>query len=203
MASPLLAVHSWPASAPSLRAASQAQQQVLVIGVSVPISTQRADARERIRIAVREALAILLELPPEKIELRSVPGQPLRIELPGRCIGLSISHEPGLALGAICLGGAVGIDLMRVGDRSDWEQNWQAVAHDYLGAQACARIARHPPALRPYAFAQEWTRLEAGLKCHGLALTEWQPALEHSMRRCRMSGLDLPAGLVGTVATYA
>lgn len=202
MASPSLAVHRWPLPAPSVRAASQAQQGLLVIGVATPMSSNRDFGRARIRQALRAALAILLDLPPEAIELRSVPGQPLRIArpaLPGQRIGLSVSHQPGLVLGAICLQGAVGIDLMQVEDHA--EQDWQAVARDYLGPHACARIARHPPALRPQAFAQEWTRLEAGLKCHGQALTEWQPALERSMQRCRLSGLALPAGLVGSVAT--
>jgi 4'-phosphopantetheinyl transferase len=205
MVSPLLAVpvpvHMWPKSAHLVRAASHAQGGLLVIGVATPMSAQREVGRERIRIAVRQTLGALLGRPPDTIALISAPGRPLRADLPDHRIGLSISHEPGLALAAICVRGAVGIDLMRIEEQTGGEQNWQAVARDYLSSRACARIAAHPPALRPLAFAQEWTRHEACLKCHGLALTEWHPALEYDIGRCRMSALDLPAGLVGTVAT--
>lgn len=205
MAGPLLAVHPWPGSAHLLRAASQQQNGLIVIGVTTPMTTQRELSRQRIRIAVHEALVVLLALPPEAIQLLSVPGQPPQIKLPAfpaQRIGLSISHEPGLTLAAICLRGAIGIDLMRSEDHPDSQQDWQAVVRDYLGPQACARINGNPPAVRPLAFAQEWTRLEAVLKCHGQALTEWNPELEHRMLRCHMSELDLPAGLVGTVATH-
>lgn len=197
MASRLLTVLPWPGSAPLLRSVSQAQSGLLIIGLVTPQTANRSFARERVRIAVREALGILLECPPKAIELISQPGQPMRVELPGQRIGLSVSHEPGLTLAAICLRDRVGIDLVRIEHRADWEQ----VARDYLGAQARVRIALSSPKLRPYVFAREWTRLEACLKCHGLALTEWHPKLENDMMRCCMSGLNLPEGLVGTVAT--
>lgn len=195
-------VYIWPESAHLLRPASQMSSDLLVLGVTTPSTANRDFGRQHIRLALRQALAVLLERPSEAIQLTSAPGQALQIDVPdqpNQRIGLSISHEPGLTLGAICLHGAVGIDLMRVENQVDWHP----VARDYLGPHACARIAAHPPALRPLAFAQEWTRREACLKCHGQALTEWQPTLEHDMLRCRMSALDLPAGLVGTVATLS
>lgn len=199
---PAIPVHIWPESAHLLRPASQMQSDLLVLGVATPGTTNRDFGRTQIRLALRQALGILLARPPEAIQLASAPGQALQIDVsdrPNQRIGLSISHEPGLTLGAICLRGAVGIDLMRVEHQADWHP----VARDYLGPHACARIAAHQPALRSLAFAQEWSRHEAGLKCHGHALTEWQPALEHDMLRCRLSALDLPAGLVGTVATLS
>jgi len=42
--------------------------------------------------------------------------------------------------------------------------------------------------------------MEAGLKCLGIGLQEWCPALVRQLESCRLIELDLPAGLCGTVA---
>lgn len=172
-----------------------------MLGVATPDTAVRDVARQLARQALREALGILLERPSEAMRLSSQPGQPLRLDLPGPHIGLSVSHERGLTLAAIHPGGAVGIDLMQVEQRFDWLPDWEPVARAYLGGRASDRIARQPPAERAHAFAREWTRLEAFLKCHGLPLQEWCPALERKLMRCRFFQLDLPEGFVGTLAT--
>jgi 4'-phosphopantetheinyl transferase len=175
----------------------------IVISVATPDTTIRHIARARIRSALRETLGRLLNHPPEAIPLISQPGQPLRLELPGHAIGLSVSHEAGLSVAAIHRHGAVGIDLMRVGAAPDWMSDWETVALDYLGRQARDRIARHAPAQTAQAFAHEWTRVEACLKCLGLPLQEWSPALQRRLSRCRVVGLELGEGWAGALAVPA
>jgi len=159
-----LIVHPWPGPVPALK------DGVFVIGVQT--SPQRARARAQIREAVLQALAAVLRLPPEVISITSPPGQPPRIMLTNdaRSIGCSFAHENSYALAAINLGGAVGVDLMRVQEVPDW----QTVARDYLGPTASAALADTAISNLPAAFAQAWTRREAALKCSGQQLSEWR-----------------------------
>lgn len=194
-----VAVHPWPASRHLLDTASGIGAELLVISVATPDSTLRDTARTQVRGALREVLGLQLGCAPEAVNLQSVPGQALRVELPGHTIGtigLSASHEAGLSVAAIRRHSPVGIDIMRITPAFDW----QAVARDYLGPQAWHRIASQPAPDQPQAFAREWTRLEAGLKCLGIGLHEWNPALAHKLESCRVMELDLPAGLCGAVA---
>jgi phosphopantetheinyl transferase len=57
------------------------------------------------------------------------------------------------------------------------------------------------PEQRAAAFAQEWTCFEAGLKCLGIALTEWTPLLEQSLASCCVRALELPENYRGAMAT--
>lgn len=194
-----LVVHPWPAARDLLAASSGIPAGLLVISVATPDSTLRDTARAQLRGALREVLGLQLGCAPEAVNLVSVPGQALRIELPGHGIddiGLSASHEPGLSVAAIRQHGPVGIDIMRIAPAFDW----QPVARDYLGPQALQRIKSQPEPDQPQAFAREWTRLEAGLKCLGIGLQEWNPALTQRLESCSLMALDLPAGLCGAVA---
>ena len=204
-----LAVHPWSASrallatgfgsdSKLLAAGSSAAPDLLVISVLTPDSPLRDTARAQLRRALCEVLSLQLGCPPESIVLKSVPGQALRVELPGhgQNIGLSASHEAGLSVAALRRSGPVGVDIMRITTAFDW----QAVARDYLGPQDWRRIASHPEPEQPKAFAHEWTRLEAGLKCLGLALQEWSPALAQALESCHLRALELPADLCGAVA---
>ena len=159
-----LAVQPWPGAVPEL------QDGVFVIGVET--SPQRARARAQIREALRQALAAVLDVPPEAIGIASTLGQPPRILVAGdsRGIGCSFAHENSYALAAVNLHGAVGVDLMRVQDVPDW----QAVARDYLGPTASAALIAIASVDLPLAFAQAWTRREAALKCRSQQLSEWQ-----------------------------
>lgn len=194
-----LVVHPWPASRVLLAAGSAIPAGLVVISVATPNSTLRDAARAQLRGALREVLGLQLGCTPEAVNLLSVPGQALRIELPGHgivSIGLSASHEAGLSVAAIRQGGPVGIDIMRIMPAFDW----QAVARDYLGPQVLQRIASQPEPDQPQAFAREWTRLEARLKCLGIGLQEWCPALAQRLESCRFIELELPSGLCGAVA---
>ena len=204
-----LAVHPWPASRALVAASAGSASELLEIGTGIPAdllvisivtsdNTLRDAARAQLRSALREVLSLQLGCAPESIVLQSIPGQPLRVKKPSHSqnISLSISHEPGLSVAALRRSGPVGVDILRIASAFDW----QAVACDYLGPQAVRRIASHPEPEQPLAFAHEWTRLEAGLKCLGLALQEWNPALTERLESCRLVELDLPLGLCGAVA---
>lgn len=190
-----LAVHPWPGALPA------AHDGLIVIGIAAPPGERREVARERVRLAVRQAAAQLSAVVPEQIELASAPGQAPRLRLTRTGVtsmaGLSISHEEGLSLAAIHLHGPVGIDLMRVQDVPDW----QAVARDYLGEAMAGALARLAPPQRAIAFARAWTAREAGLKCEGLPLAEWT-ALPCAAR-WRHLELALPAGLCGSLVVKA
>ncbi|MED5596768.1 4'-phosphopantetheinyl transferase family protein [Janthinobacterium sp. P210006] len=163
---------------------------VLAIGIAAVLP--RAEARLRIRAAVREAVARWLKMDIDAISLESTPGAPPRLLLAGRPAGLSFSHDDGWSLAAIHLHGAVGIDVMRVQDIPDWRQ----VARDYLGPQVTLELASLPDAQRPLALAQAWTAREAALKCAGLPLAEWDGAAP----ACRLQLLSLPAPYAATLA---
>lgn len=186
-----LAVQAWPGPL------TATPDGLLVIACTLAHGASRAQARAHIRLAARQALAGLLGRTEEDIALESTPGQALRVRRDGRVseTGVSFSHEDGLSLAAINLHGAVGVDLMRVQQLPDW----QAVAHDYLGADAAGALARCAPALRAQAFARAWTAREAALKCHGQGLGEWTPAT--AALDCRCIELALPAGFAGMLAT--
>ena len=181
-----------------MMALTGAAPDLLVISVVTPDSPVRHVARMQLRTAVREVLGLQLDCAPDSIVLASRPGQAIRVDLPrhGIGIGLSVSHEAGLSVAAIHRCGPVGIDILRLPQEFDW----QPVARDYLGPQVLARMAALPTDQQPPAFAHEWTRLEAGLKCLGVGLQEWNPSLEKRLKSCRLARLKLPAGLFGAVA---
>lgn len=180
-------VHPWPGDVPA------PQDGVFVIRLAS--STLREVARQQVRAATGEALAAVLGIPPETIHIDSTPGQPPHITLDGdrRRIGCSFSHEEGYSLAAVSLHGAVGVDLMRVYEVFDW----QAVARDYLGPEACAALDATPADEKTLAFALAWSRHEAALKCHGMQLVEWSEdlALPATITRSTLLADNLVASL--------
>lgn len=196
-----LPVHAWPALGDKALADLHALHATTILGLTLPDTLSRPLARECVRVAVRQALAACLEQPVAAIELLARPGYPLTLAAPPIPISLSISHAPGLSVAAIHRGGDIGIDLMRVSADEGSLPDWARVAQDYLGPPARHRLAEAQPSRRAYLFAQEWTQLEAGLKCLGLALTEWTPALAQRLASCRVVALALPDNYCGAVAT--
>jgi 4'-phosphopantetheinyl transferase len=193
-------VHAWPDAAPLAVEALRGAQGLTVIHITTPDTEIRPAAREHLRTALRELLAALLQQPAATLPLVSQPGQALVLDQPGTTIGLSMSHAPGLSVAAVHRHGAVGVDVMRIGDGADWMPDWETVARDYLGAQAQSRIHQATPDQRACAFAREWTALEAGLKCLGMGLTEWTPALAQRLAACTVTAIALPPGWCGAVA---
>lgn len=164
---------------------------VLVVGIAGALP--RAEARTRIRLAIREAAAQWLGIDIDDVSVDSQPGQAPRLLMPGRAAWLSISHDDGISLAAIHLHGPVGVDVMRVVDIPDW----YALARDYLGPQVVAHLRACPDEQRALALAQAWTAREAGLKCAGLALAEW----DEDALNCDLRALEMPQDFVAMLAT--
>lgn len=169
-----------------------------LIAVPTPQTNLRGQARELVRDALRASLGKLLGCAPEAVPLDIRPGQAPVLMLPTTSIHLSISHEPGLSLAAILVGGRIGIDLMALDEASLPDQ--EALARDYLGPQAATALHGATTPQRQAAFARLWTAHEACLKCLGLPLQEWSPALARQMARCRIAELRLPANYIGAAA---
>lgn len=168
---------------------------LIVVQCACAPGGSRELARQRIRRALRQALAQRWHEPESRIEVIRVPGKAPRLTLGGApCeAGVSISHEAGLSIAAANLHGALGVDLMLVQPIPDW----QAVARDYLGPDVAARLDGDP-----HAFARAWTEREARLKCAGLPLREWTALEAERTAGCRCFAIDLPDGFVGTVAVF-
>lgn len=170
---------------------------VLFVSILHEQDVTRAEAREHIRLALREMVARELRLEVERVTLRCMPGNAPRLLLDGMPMqgGVSIAHDGRLSLAAYYADGPLGIDVMRVQDTPDWYE----VTRDYLGPQVAATLSTIPAAGRALAFAQAWTRREACLKCLGLPLSEWTelPGM------FRVQGLDVEPGYVGKAAVRA
>lgn len=192
-------VHVWPDHVHLALAELRSARALTVIRIAAPETTIRSVARAHIRVALCDTLGSLLDRPAASIPFLSQPGLPLVLDLPDTRIGLSLSHAEGLSVAALHRGGPVGVDVMRVSP--DVLPDWAAVARDYLGPPTCDQLAAVAPAQRAWAFAQAWTCWEAGLKCLGLALTEWTPGLAQRLALCRITPLDLPAPYCGALAT--
>lgn len=156
--------------------------------------TQRAQARARIRTALRELAAQQLQLGIERIALQCAPGAAPRLLVDGAAsiASVSLAHDGLLSVAAFHAHGPVGIDVMQVQHTDDW----QRVARDYLGPRVLAMLGAAAPPERALRFAGAWTEREACLKCLGLGLAEWAelPGQFHTQ------ALNLPAGYAGTVA---
>lgn len=168
----------------------------VVLMVATPDTTVRDEARELVRAALRTFLAPLIGCAPAAVPLQMAPGQAPR--LAGRPIYLSVSHEAGLSLAAVCLGRSIGVDLMRTAGAG--LPDWQALTHDYLGPEALASLLAIDVRDRQSAFARAWTRHEASLKCLGLQLREWSPDLGRQLQLCSVTDLVLPPPYVGALA---
>lgn len=195
-----VAVHPWPQGLQRAVAALRADGALTVLSVPAPLTEYRDAARAHIRTALCGTLAEFLDQPAASIHLVSHPGQAIRVARPVTGLHVSVSHAPGMSLAAVATGRAVGVDLMRLGAGAQVMPEWVQVARDYLGPVWTQLLQDAQPWQRPAAFAQAWTQLEARLKCLGLPLSEWTPALAQQLQTCPVMPLALPAGWCGAVA---
>ncbi len=182
-----------PLPVPRWPACRDPGRDLLVVAVDTPDSAMRDVARRLVRAVLREILGPL--------EFVSRPGQAIRPVNRESPVGISVSHENECSLVAVNFSGPVGVDLLRLPDRPDWQAEIPALAETYLGPGDAREIAGRPSHERVACFARAWTRHEARLKCRGLGLEEWGAALEELLSPCRVRPLLLPAGYVGAVAT--
>ncbi len=199
----LVPVYAWPQSMQLAVDELRSGQALTVISVPTPATTNRLLARDLIRTALRETLAVVLDQPAASITLVSGPGQAIWVDSPLARLHVSVSHTPGVSVAAIGRGAAIGVDLMHVDQGAEAMLDWARVALDYLGPTVTVLLQSTSPAQRPAAFAQAWTRFEACLKCLGLALTEWTPVLEQQLTTCRVMALTLPENCRGAIAINA
>ncbi len=198
-----LVVHAWPQSLQLAVDELHACQRLTVISVPTPVTTSRLLARNLIRAALCETLAVFLGQPAASVRLVSHAGRAIRVDAlpaPLARLHVSLSHAPGMSVAAIGRGAAVGVDVMHVQRGAEGMSDWARVALDYLGPTTTVLLQRTSPEQLPAAFAQAWTRFEACLKCAGLALTEWTPVLEKRLASCRVMALALPENSRGSIA---
>jgi hypothetical protein len=151
----------------------------------------REAARQRVRgLLLREAGPEIAA--PFLAATRVAPGA-------GRA---SISHAQTHSLLAWCQRGRIGIDavsLYRLADMSPHDV--LTTAEQYLGPNTAAAImqATSDGQARTL-FADAWARHEASLKCLGLALDEWSPALQGQLARCLTAVVVPPPQVFASIA---
>jgi 4'-phosphopantetheinyl transferase len=160
-------------------------------------TTHRSQARQQVRQALRQLLSDVLNTPEQHLTLQDVQGQALSLAPPYESIGLSVAHEAGLSLCGVNVDGAMGLDILRL---DAVPSDWATIGQDYLGPARTQALHALPPSARLLGFAQAWTAHEAALKCFGMGLTEWSPALGRQLQPCRIRSLVLPEGYVGSIA---
>jgi 4'-phosphopantetheinyl transferase len=172
---------------------------LLVIALRTSLTMQRAEARQLVRVAIQEVLALLLHCDVNEIDLLSQAGQAVKLLNKNRNIGLSISHEVGLSLVAINMYGSVGVDLMAINSVPD-DAELRTLAIEYLGVNVAERILREPIESHKEAFAMAWTEFEASLKAKGEALVEWSAARDKKLESLNVCRLALDNDYVGAIA---
>lgn len=188
------------AATPSWLDADAGAHRACLVGVAGP--GERNAARQAIRQAVRSALPALFGVDAAAIGMHAVSGQaPYAMVRSGahgdeRRVALAFSHDEALSVAAIGFDDLVGIDVMRIVDIPDW----QALAHDYLGAAVASALAAQAPAERAVALARAWSEREARLKCLGWPIGEWQAGEDAVLEACPCLPLALPDGYLGTLA---
>lgn len=172
--------------------------RVVVATIETPETRLRDRARSLVRATLQTVLAEKLGAVEETIRLISQPGHPIRLAPPWSHVGISVSHEAGLSIMAIHLGGAIGIDLLHLDTPLP---DITTLSRDYLGPEVSTELAVLATERQQAAFAPAWCRFEAKLKCLGLPLTEWTPALESRLATCSVTDLPMPTGWAAAVAT--
>lgn len=95
-------------------------------------------------------------------------GKPMLTFRDGRAqpLHVSVAHGGGLAVGAVCDHGPIGVDVERV----DTRRGLLAIAQRFFGPEEHAALERCGSDERTALFHQWWTRKEAVLKATGIGL---------------------------------
>ena len=159
-----------------------------VLAVAHPRSADLAAGRDAARQHMRELL--LRHAGPEIAAPFLAAAHAAR----GACRA-SISYEQSHSLLAWCEHGCIGIDIVspqRVADMAT--PALAATAALYVGPKASAVISSTTEVSQARRlFADAWARHEASLKCLGLALDEWSPALQVNLASCLTAVVSSPS----------
>ena len=184
----------------ALHGAAQARPALQVLAVDCSDAAGQGDAAQR-ALARQRVRAVLLQHAGPDI------ASPL-LAAPRMAAGggqVSISHGAGLSLVAWGINLQIGVDLVDLAQLGDaLPQTLADTAALYLGRKVAKRLHREgtTPALWRRRFAQAWARYEASLKCLGLTLDEWTPAMQARLSGCATAVLALPVGLPGDSARW-
>lgn len=170
----------WSAQPLVLPPALQGRVQAQAVTMAAPPSgaLPREPMREAVYQSICQALAAQLGCTAAQLAVQRRAGQAPQLLRNGQVLPecqLSISYADAMAVWACTQHGAVGIDVQGApGDaQTDIDAaGWPAVAALYLEPKAAAALAGLQGMDWQRGFAQQWARLEAQLKCAGLALTE-------------------------------
>jgi 4'-phosphopantetheinyl transferase len=159
-----------------------------VLVVTHPRSVDLAIGREAARRRVR---ALLLRHAGPEIAASLVAAARAA---PGACRA-SISHDSSRSVLAWCEHGCIGIDIVGAHRLVDSAVPALAIAAAlYLGPDTAAVISSTTDAAQARTlFADAWARHEASLKCLGLALDEWSPALQVKLATCSTAVVSTPS----------
>ncbi len=171
---------TWTVQPLALPPALQRQVQAQAVTRAAPPSgvLPRETLREAVYRAIGETLAPQLDCTAGQLAVQRRAGQAPQLLRNGQVLPgwqLSISYADAMAVWACTQEGSVGIDVQGLpGDeQTDIDAaGWPAVAALYLEPGAAAALAGLQRMDWQHGFAQQWARLEAQLKCAGLALTE-------------------------------
>lgn len=191
----MIAVFEWPNDASKLRV----ENGLLVIALRTSLTTKREEARQRIRIVIQEALALLLNCAASEIRLLSQAGQAIKLADADHKIGLSISHESGISLATFNMNGQVGIDLIAI-DSIPEHAELLTITTEYLGVKVAEYISKQPVEAQKKVFAMFWTAFEASLKLKGETLVEWSAVRDAQLKNIRTIRLNLAEGFIGALA---
>jgi 4'-phosphopantetheinyl transferase len=188
-------VFDWPSDASKLGL----KQGTLVIALRTSPTISRAEARQLVRVAIQEVLALLLHCDASEIDLISQAGQAIKLLNAHQNIGISVSHEVGLSLVAINMQGSVGIDLITIDSVPD-ELELRILAVEYLGADVAEHIFSQKEGGYKKTFSMAWTAFEASMKIKEEALIEWSAERDGKLKNIHIYRLVLPDSYIGSIA---
>jgi len=160
----------------------------------------RRHARQQARALLCAQLAPVLGCAAQALAVSDARGQPPRLlwRGPGPApdaltgIGLSIAHVPGLSLLAWHLGDAVGVDVQALPQGASAAELRRTAAL-YLSPESVLALDQQAQTAPFFeAFCAQWAAHEARLKCLGLPLAEWHPALTARLAGVCTAALVLP-----------
>lgn len=118
---------------------------------------------------LRLLLSRYMEVPPTELQFEAFPqGKPWVMTASSFPVQFNVSHTRGMALIALTIQHAVGIDIERI-DRKVQDQE---IAERYFSAHESAHLASLTPPERTQQFFSYWTCKEAYLKMQGRGISE-------------------------------